>query len=156
MSLSAKKRASARSHIENFLKSVHSHKAKDKRAVSLRKQTGIKNPNYKPIDVDSLKDIYNSRMLLINVTKKLNIGLNTLRRKIKIIGLVRKKPIRSETILIHKTKTQEKNNNWNTEVSNQVIKLLFEKGVSLWIIAKKLNYPPTTVTRRIKFMKLLK
>lgn len=156
MSQSAKDRSKSKESIKRFLKAVQSPKARKKRIAFLSTRKGFKNPNYKSIDTERLKELYASNMLLEDIAKTLNIGENALRVRIKELGLTRKKPIRPETILLRKTKIQEKNNNWKKHISNESIRHLLEEGVNPWNIAKRLNYSTTTVTRRIKQMKLSK
>jgi group I intron endonuclease len=158
LSASARKRCSSEQHIQKFIKLMNSAEviAKKKKTMEnitskgLRK--GDKNSNYKKLDEKLIESLFNSNISIEEIALKLNVASETVSRRIRAINLKRKRRARPETILLFRTKTGDKNNNWNKEISNDAIAELFKKGHTAWKISKELGYPRTTVQRRIKLI----
>lgn len=91
---SATKRSNTEKHKDRFSKIMNSEKVKTKRASSQKNidNKGKNNPNYKNINTIELKEMYKNSVTMKDIAKHFGVGHMLISRRIKELGLKRKKP----------------------------------------------------------------
>lgn len=153
MSISAKKWTNTKKHKKEFIKLMTSKEIILKRVETKKKNKsfdGKNNPRYIKINEEDFKNKYKSNMLIKDMAKYFNVGIGTIRRRIEKLNLSRKVPRNHQKYANVK---KENNPRWNKNINDDIIWELYLKGNKPWTIGKKTGYPPTTIRRRIEYIK---
>lgn len=153
MSIKAKLRSDTEKHKIRFHENMNNPITNQKRIktrIDNGSSKGEKNGRYVELNLIELEKMFKRNVLIPDIAKYFNVGTGTIGRRLKTLGLKRKKVVREETKKLQSISFSGKGNaRYNHKIDNEKIKELFLEGKSPYQISKLLDYPSSTVRRRI-------